>query len=48
MLEFVQLSDYFRSKTIPSRRLPTKHRGIKRGKRETRTRVCTHPVMSLE
>lgn len=30
--QFVQLIDYFRSKTILLRKLPTKHRGRKRAK----------------
>lgn len=35
--QFVQLIDYFRSKTMSLRKLPTKHRGRKRAKNETRT-----------
>lgn len=35
--KFVQLVDSYRPKTITWRKLPTKHRGRKRGKRGTRT-----------
>lgn len=35
--QFVQLIDYFRSKTILLRKLPTKHTGRKRAKSGART-----------